>query len=201
MGQIMKRRNVYIVLGLLTLILSYVLITAIKDARREAYISAARGQLFYISSTFHIYETMKGQSIFNAAREHNLSWRVLLSETFADDMMMGEYDDIMSQSTPYYLQNPQQPTLWETNSSALTSFRAIHFSAGYEDVDGKVAHWIIAFLPMKQDLWTSTETLSQAEFEKILPAHDTLLTPVYVVTESGKIMEANQLMTRLGSMK
>lgn len=197
----MKRRNVYIVLGLLTLILSYLVLTSIKDARRAAYYSTSKGKLKYISAVFHNYKYMKEKSIFNAALEQNRSWRVLLSETFADDMMMGEYDDIMSQPTPYYLQNPQQPTLWRTNTPSLTSFRAIHFKAGYEDVDGNVAHWIIAFLPMKRDLWTSTETLSQTEFEKILPAHETLLTPIYVVTESGKVMQANQLMTRLVSMK
>ncbi len=197
----MKRRNVYIVLGLLILFLSYLVITAMEDARRAAYYSTSKGKLKQLSVAFDNYKYMKGNLVFADALEQNRSWRVLFSETFADDFMNGEYDDILSQPTPYYLQNPHQLLFWESNSSALTSFRAIHFSAGYEDVDGNVAHWIIAFLPMKRDLWTSTETLSQADFENILPEHETLLTPIYVVTESGKVMQANQFMTRLSAAK
>ncbi|QDT94761.1 hypothetical protein [Gimesia aquarii] len=200
MGLFMKRFKVYIILGFLTLFITFVIVTEIRETRREVLISAARGKLKYISVNFFNYEQIKGNSVFDSALEHNMSWRVLLSETFPDDLMNGVYDDILSQPTPSYLQNLRMPILlggfFENGSSSLTSFRAIQFKEGYKDVDGKVSHWIVAFLPMKQSLWTSTETVSQEDFDEILSRQDKLQTKIYVVTEPGNVMQADQLMIR-----
>lgn len=196
----MKRRNVSLVLVLLTLPITYVLVTAIKDARQAAFYSTARNKLKQLSFAITTFEQIKEQSVFHAALEADQSWRVLLSETFAhdlaEDFIKGESADALSQPTPYYLRDPR-----ETKSASLTSLRAVYFKSGYEDVDGKVSHWIVAFLPMDRVLWTSKATLSQAEFEKILSRKDAWQAKIDIVTESEKVMPAAQFMRKIQRAK
>lgn len=202
----MKTRHVYIVLGLLTLSLGYVVASAIQDTRQEVFISVAKNKLKQLSLGFHNYEYLKQKSVFNDAVERNMSWRVLLSETFADDFLEGNSNDILNQPTPEHLRNPRMSGIFrgfsETDSSTLTSFRAIHMKAGYEDVKDKVSEWVVAFLPANREQWTSQETLSEEDFKKLLSRQDeSKAPPVFIVTEAGKVIKAEQFMTEFRSLK
>ncbi len=210
----MKKRNAYVILGFLALFIAYVIIRVMQESQQEAFVANAKSQLKYISLGFFNYKHLKGKSLFNDAVDNNMSWRVLLSETFRDELMYGDYNDILSEPTPDYLRDPRMPVLLrgfsDNDSSTLTSFRAtqlregykdIQLREGYKDIDGKVSHWIVAFLPMDRDHWTSKETVSEDDFKKMLSKQNVLKTPVYIVTESEIVMEAEQFMTKLGSLK
>ncbi|WP_417387348.1 hypothetical protein [Gimesia sp.] len=190
----MKRRHIFIILGLLTLSLSYVSVTSLQETRQEVFISVAKNKLKQLSLGFDNYESLKENSVFTDAINDNRSWRVLLSETFPDFFMQEKTNDILNQPTPVPLRDPEMSIIFrkdESETSTLTSFRAIRMKTSYEDVKGKTSDWVVAFLPMDRDDWTSQETLSEADFRKILSKGDQSKTPVYLVTEAGKVMKAD----------
>ena len=195
----MKTRHIFIILGLLTLSLGYVSVTALQETRQEVFISVAKNKLKQLSLGFDNYESLKENSVFTDAIDQNRSWRVLLSETFADFFMRGNSDDLLNQPTPVHFRDPQMSVIFrndESETSTLTSFRAIHMKAGYEDVKGKESEWVVAFLPANRDQWTAKETLSEENFKKILSRQDESKPPIYLVTEAGNVMKASLFMKK-----
>ncbi|MCA9005755.1 MAG: hypothetical protein KDA70_10840 [Planctomycetaceae bacterium] len=200
----MKKRHIFIILGLLTLSLGYVSVTALQETRQEVFLSVAKNKLKQLSLGFDNYESLKENSVFTDAIDHNRSWRVLMSETFADDFLQEKSDDILNQPTPVHFRDPEMSGIFrndKSEASTLTSFRAIRIKTPYEDVKGKTSDWVVAFLPMDRDDWTSQETLSEADFRKILSRQDQSKTPVYLVTEAGNVMKAGLFMAKREPLK
>ncbi|QDT44935.1 hypothetical protein Pan241w_50510 [Gimesia alba] len=146
------------------------LVLQVRDAQQAAFDSRLKGQLSYISLGVTNYKTVKGTSVFEDAQQQGVSWRELITEI--DDQLQSGIEGSGSERTvPGFLRTDERPGLLRFDSDNpapsdyLTCFRAVKLTAGE---DGKSPVWLIAYLPMQQVNWLSSEVLSLETLETLV---------------------------------
>jgi len=188
------RRILKVALFLLLVCGVFFLLLQVRDAQQAAFNSTVKCQLGQVALGEDNYQDLNGSSVFEAAREQDISWRELMANSFDEwqETIKGTGSD---RTVPSYLRTRKPPSLaWFEADNAvpsdyLTCLHAIRLS---EKSEKNEPVWLIAYVPQRPIQWLSKDDLSLEAFESVLHS-DTKQRISCLISQEGRTVQRDRL--------
>ena len=172
----------------------FFLLLQVRDAQQAAFNSTVKCQLGQVALGEDNYQDLNGSSVFEAAREQDISWRELMANSFDEwqETIKGTGSD---RTVPSYLRTRKPPSLaWFEADNAvpsdyLTCLHAIRLS---EKSEKNEPVWLIAYVPQRPIQWLSKDDLSLEAFESVLHS-DTKQRISCLISQEGRTVQRDRL--------